>query len=201
MSDATPRELVMELEDRMQRDLKRLQKQSSQALTAAFAMGLIALGLGAWSLLGGARGGGSPDDGLVTGSRFVLQDRAGRTRGEWLVEEDGTSRIVLSDQSGGQRMMLTVLAEGTPGLSLSDGDGNRRVVMGLLPDESSNLVFADAAGTARAVLGMSPDNRADLIFADREGRTRVGLGVDREGNSTMLVPEEAAATPPAGAGN
>ena len=187
---ATPRELLMELEDRMRLEMKRVERQASQALTAAFAMGLIALAAGAWAIFGDRDSRSASDEGLVTANRFVLQDRAGRTRGEWLVEEDGTSRIVLSDPSGAQRMMLTVLAEGTPGLSLSDQSGNRRIVMGLQADETSNLVFADAQGTARAVLGTSSNQRADLIFADRAGRGRVGLGVDAEGNSTMFLPEE-----------
>lgn len=189
-SHATPRELLMELEDRMRLQVKRVERQASRALTAAFAMGLVAIALGAWAIWGGLDGRIASDEGLVTARRFVLQDADGRTRGEWLIEEDGTSRIVLSDQSGAQRMMLTVLGEGTPGLSLSDRDGNRRVVMGLLPDQASNLVFADAQGTARVVLGTSPDQRADLIFADRNGQSRVGLGVDAQGNSTMFLPEE-----------
>lgn len=186
----------MELEDRFRIDLKRVERQSGQALTAAFAMGLVAIAASAWAIFGG----GSPesDDGLVTARRFVLQGIDGRTRGEWLVEDDGTSRIVLSDPSGGQRMMLTVQAGGTPGLSLSDAAGNRRIVMGLLPDATSTLVFADAAGEARAVLGMSPDERADLTFADQDGRPRLSLGVDREGTSSMMVPETPAAAAPTG---
>lgn len=191
---ATPRELLMEMEDRMRLEVKRVEKQSGQAVTAAFALGLVALAASAWAIFGGGDSQIASDEGLVTGSRFVLQDAEGRTRGEWLIEQDGTTRIVLSDASGGQRMMLSVLGEGTPGLSLSDQDGNRRVVMGLQSDQSSNLVFADAQGTARAVLGMAANQRADLIFADRNGQARVGLGVDSEGGSTMFLPEE---TPPA----
>ena len=197
MSDRpTPRELLMELEDRMRLDVKRVEKQASRALMVAFVMGLLAFGASAWAIVATANSGIAGDDGLVAGSRFVLQDPQGRTRGEWLVEDDGTTRIVLSDRAGGQRMMLSVLGEGTPGLSLSDQQGNRRVVMGLQADQSSNLVFADGAGTARAVLGMSANERADLIFADRNGQARVGLGVDSEGSSTMFLPEEAPA--PAG---
>ena len=187
---ATPRELLMELEDRMRLDIKRVERRASQALTAAFLLGFVALATGAWAILANWDSRIASDEGLVTAKRFVLQDQAGMTRGEWLVEADGTSRIVLSDPSGAQRMMLTVLGEGTPGLSLSDQDGNRRIVMGLQADETSNLVFADAQGTARAVLGTSSNQRADLIFADRTGRGRVGLGVDAEGNSTMFLPEE-----------
>ena len=196
MSDhATPRELLMELEDRMRLDVKRVEKQAGQALTAAFAMGMVALAASAWAVFGNQDSRSASDEGLVTASRFVLQDAQGRTRGEWLVEGDGTTRIVLSDPSGGQRMMLSVLGEGTPGLSLSDQQGNRRVVVGLQADQSSNLVFADAQGTARAVLGMSANQRADLIFADRNGQARVGLGVDSEGSSTMFLPEETPAAP------
>ncbi|MDH3222473.1 MAG: hypothetical protein OEO23_02055 [Gemmatimonadota bacterium] len=199
MSHATPRELLMEVEDRMRLEVKRVEKQAGQAVTAAFAMALVALAVSAWAVFGNRDTGLASDEGLVTGSRFVLQDRQGRTRGEWLVEEDGTTRIVLSDRSGGQRMMLSVLGEGTPGLSLSDQQGNRRVVMGLQADQTSNLVFADAQGIARAVLGMSANQRADLIFADRDGQARVGLGVDAEGSSTMFLPDEG--VPPAGSGN
>lgn len=196
MSNPTPRELLMELEDRMRLDIKRVERQASQALTAAFAMGLVAIAMGAWAIWGGLDDRIADEEGLVTARQFVLQDAEGRTRGEWLIEQDGTSRIVLSDQTGAQRMMLTVLREGgSPGLSLSDQEGNRRVVMGLLPDQTSNLVFADAQGTARVVLGTSPDQRADLIFADRNGQGRVGLGVDAEGNSTMFLPEEATEEP------
>ena len=197
--NATPRELVMELEDRVTRDLKRLRRQNTQAMLAAFAMGIVALAASAWAMYGGGAVSGGGDDGLVAARQFVLQDAEGRTRGEWLVEEDGTSRIVLSDPSGAQRMMLSVLGmEGSPGLSLSDREGNRRIVLGLLADQSSNIVIADADGTPRAVLGMSGEDRTDLILADRLGRTRVSLGVDAEGGSTMVVPTE---PPPPADGN
>lgn len=131
--------------------------------------------------------------GTLAAKRWLLVDDAGLARGEWTVQQDGTTRLVLNDDRGVARLRLSVVKGGLPGLAFADSKAQARAALGILPDESANLVFADPDGATRAVFGVrSRDQSATLVFADRNGVTRAGLGVTGDGLGTFTLQDTAA---------
>jgi hypothetical protein len=128
--------------------------------------------------------------------RLVLKDSRGIVRGEWKVDEEGSSRLGLLDSQGRLRLSLSVLGGGFPGLSLINAEGQRRAALGLLPDGTTSMVFADAGGVPRAVLGLTRGEAAHLVFADADGASLVALGLDAAGDGTMILPADSAARRP-----
>lgn len=186
---------LRDLEERMRSRMNVLEAEHARTqgrlkmMTFAL-LGLVAL-LGAVALapnlIGAVRSGEVAE---LRGVRIV--DAAGRVRGEWGVDTDGSTRLSVHDQQERQRLNLSVLSSGFPGLALVNDAGQRRAVLGLLPDQTTTLVFADSRGTPRAVLGLTNADAANLVFADSEGVSRLGMGLDGSGIGSVMMPPDSA---------
>ena len=194
---------MREIEDRVrarvratEEDTRRMQIQV-RLLGLGFGLTLCLLGL---VIFAPGLIGASPSVDIVEAQRFRLIGADGGLRGEWGVDEDGSTRLSLVDQRRQPRLNLTVLESGFPGMALINGDGQRRAVLGLLPDQTTTLVFADGGGIPRAVLGLTNADEANLVFADAEGVTRMGMGLGGNGMGSVLMPNDTVDTPvePAG---
>lgn len=191
-NDATIREVEARFHSRM----NHLEMEAKKLRSRIRLMGLgllTALGLLAAILirpeLVSTNGQGRVAGELRTRS-LVLVDTEGRSRGQWMVDEDGNARLGMLDEQGRQRLSMSVLEGGFPGMSLINAQGQRRAAFGLLPDETTSLVFADAAGVPRAVLGLTRGEAANLVFADAGGVSRIGLSLDGTGMGSALLPDE-----------
>lgn len=186
------REQLVDLEDRLVARMGRVEAQN-RALKRLSTILATAVGLGV--LVGGvhvlspnAMDFLRPTLGVVEANGFIVRDRDGVARGQWLVEEDGRIRFSLHDLGETRRLSVSVQNGGSPGLSLANRDGQTRLALGLNSDGSANFVVADRAGLPRTVLGLSAEEAAGLTIVDGNGAPRVQLGVDRNGASTVLLP-------------
>jgi hypothetical protein len=118
-----------------------------------------------------------------------LRDENGVVRGDWRIEDDGTTTLMLNDRNGIGRTRLTVFDNGAPGVALTDSRGRPRVVLSLEPDMTGTLTFADEEGNTRSVIGLAGDGSASVAFVDMFGATRAGFGLDRDGEPIFTMVE------------
>jgi hypothetical protein len=195
---------MRELEERMRVGLAVLERKNHKLrnelriLTVGFALIVALLSLVAFGpgLLGTGDAGG-----LLDVRRLRILDAQGLPRGEWSVDESGSSRLSILDMRGRPRLSMTVLQSGFPGLALVNDAGQRRAVLGVLPDQTTTLVFADAQGVPRAVLGLTHADAANLVFADADGVSRMGMGLDGSGMGSLMIPPDSAMAPAESNGN
>lgn len=187
---------IREVEARFHSRMNHLEMEAKKLRSRIRMMGLgllAALGILAAILiqpeLVSTNGQGRVADEIRTRS-MVLVDTEGRSRGHWMVDDDGNARLGLLDEQGRRRLSLSVLEGGFPGMSLINAQGQRRAAFGLLADETTSLVFADAAGVPRAVLGLTRGEAANLVFADAGGVSRIGLSLDGTGMGSALLPDD-----------
>jgi hypothetical protein len=187
---------MRELEERMRVGLAVLERKNRKLrnevriLTVGFGLMVALLGLVA---VGSALQGDGPA--MLDVRRLRIVDAQGIARGEWTVDDNGSSRLSVLDMRGRPRLNLSVLQNGYPGLALVNEAGQRRAVLGSLPDQTTTLVFADGQGVPRAVLGLTGADAANLVFAGSDGISRMGMGLDGRGVGSLMVPPDSAMAP------
>ncbi len=117
MNEPTTEGLACRLE-RMERENRRLKRVGVAVLAALAAVVLM------------AQANPPKVAKVIEAERFVLQDAAGKVRGELSVLPGGQAGLGLYDQNANLRAMLSLWRDGRPSLELYDENGKLRAVIG-----------------------------------------------------------------------
>lgn len=106
---------------------------------------------------------------IVSAEGFQLVDRAGTTRGLFMIGSDGNPTLRLLDGNGITRASLSLDDAGTPQLQLSDRENRLRSSLHLDGDGNPGMLYNDTRGITRAGLTVQGDGSPLFILANADG--------------------------------
>ncbi len=109
-----------------------------------------------------------PEKHAAQARRFELVDRAGRTRGKWYFDPEGSSGLAMWDGRSALRVLLDFAREGGGGLTLLDGRGKIAAWAGVTRNGNAKSVLLDGRGRWRASASLTAGGTPVRLW-DRAG--------------------------------